>query len=295
MPDTFTADPKQGFVAFPMSVFDLELCPGAFRTLAELCRMANLEGQCWPSLAQLGKRLGRSRAAVSGYIAELRDAGVLETENQKMANGYNYRLRYTVVFWKAWRKELSKPTERSVKPTERPLRTKNHIHKNKQSPDVAGFENLLLDWKNSVGRAPYPDFTTWPATKLLDQTQAAIKSKAPAQQQNISADINRCFDEFISRNKIKASLSDRTGCIRILSDQITTGERLNAIMDHLNSIWQEHWSKPPTPTQLLKAIKQLPPTNDTEAQLKLLKSYLQRWKIHQQSLPSTLAAAKVAA
>ncbi|MDC0136765.1 winged helix-turn-helix domain-containing protein, partial [Sulfitobacter sp.] len=56
-----------------------------------------------PPFAQLGRRLGRSRASVSAYIAELREAGVLTTQEQKMANGYNYRLRYTVTFWKEWR------------------------------------------------------------------------------------------------------------------------------------------------------------------------------------------------
>ncbi|MGC1498321.1 MAG: helix-turn-helix domain-containing protein [Sulfitobacter sp.] len=295
MPDTFTADPKQGFVAFPMSVFDLDLCPGAFRTLAELCRMANLDGQCWPSLAQLGTRLGRSRAAISGYIAELREAGVLETETQKMANGYNYRLRYTVVFWKAWRKELGKSNERSVKPIERPLRTKNHIHKNQQSPAIAGFENLVSAWKITVGKAPYPDFASWPEQALLDQTNTTVKSNPLGHETSISADIARCYDGFLSEKSIIATSSERSACIEVLNNQVKSKERLLSLSEHLNTIWQKHWIKPPTPAQLTKAIRQLPPSNDTDAQIKLLKSYLRRWEIHQQSLPSTLATAKVAA
>ena len=57
MSETIDCDPNRGFVAFPVALFDLDLSPGAFRTLAELCRMANKSGQCWPSLAQLGQRL----------------------------------------------------------------------------------------------------------------------------------------------------------------------------------------------------------------------------------------------
>jgi len=116
VPDILEADPRKGFIALPMSVFDLNLTPGTFRNLAELCRMANAEGQCWPSLAQLGDRLGRSRATISGYIAKLRAAELIETETQKMANGYNYRLRYSVVVWKAWRKQLSRNARVETQP-----------------------------------------------------------------------------------------------------------------------------------------------------------------------------------
>ena len=124
MSEILDCDPNKGFVAFPVAVFDLELTPGAFRTLAELCRMANAEGQCWPSLAQVGRKLGRSRAAISGYIAELRDVGVITTEEQKMANGYNYRLRYTVTFWKEWRAGLGKSRKRA----ERTVQSLSLIH-----------------------------------------------------------------------------------------------------------------------------------------------------------------------
>ncbi|NNE53729.1 MAG: hypothetical protein HKN30_15160 [Sulfitobacter sp.] len=133
--------------------------------------MANRERQCWPSLRQLGDRLGRSRAAVSGYIAELREAELIETETQRMANGYNYRLRYRVTFWKNWRGQLGQKEERRVQPTERPLETQKHIHENHPSP-----RDLTLDWAKAVGRAPYPEFTTWPTEDLLEKTRQRLEN-----------------------------------------------------------------------------------------------------------------------
>lgn len=100
-------DPRSGYVALPSALLDLDLAPGPFRLLTELCRMANKAGECWPSFGQLSARIGRSKAAISGYLEALREASLVETQKQKMANGYNYRLKFRVVFWPQWRKELS--------------------------------------------------------------------------------------------------------------------------------------------------------------------------------------------
>ena len=88
-------DPARGFVALPLDVLEIEMSPGAFRTLVEFCRMANSDGVCWPSLDQLGRPPGplprRRSAATSPSCATL---GLIETETQRTANGFNYRLRY---------------------------------------------------------------------------------------------------------------------------------------------------------------------------------------------------------
>lgn len=288
MPDKLETDPKKGFVAFPMSVFDLDLTPGAFRTLAELCRMANLEGKCWPSLKQLGERLGRSRAAVSGYIAELRDAGLIETETQKMANGYNYRLRYRVVFWAEWRKQLGQTSERSVKPTERPLKTQNQSHLN-QSPAKAGMDDLVLAWKGCVGRAPYPAFDTWPSEELLEKT-ALTDLSAPI----ISADIISEYADFLRRRGI-----DPTNMCQesraLLQLRLPDQQSMEAFLGALESEWKPHWAKPPTLTQIKRLLRSMPPQNSPAAQAKLLASYLKRWDIYAQSLSLAPGSAKVAA
>jgi hypothetical protein len=108
MASSLTFDPAKGFVALPCEVMNIDMSPGAFRLLVELCRMANRTGECWPSLGQLSERIGRSKAAISGYIAELREIELIETTSQKMANGYNYRLKYCVTFWKSWRSNLAR-------------------------------------------------------------------------------------------------------------------------------------------------------------------------------------------
>ena len=296
MSETFDCDPNKGFVAFPVAIFDLDLTPGAFRTLAELCRMANTSGQCWPSLAQLGTRLGRSRAAVSGYITELRRAGVLSTEEQKMANGYNYRLRYTVTFWKAWRAKLGtqkapvtavQKAERRVHPVERPLETKNHIHQNKQSG--LKFPDLVSEWKAVVGKSHYPLFSTWPSEGLLRKSADAV-ALAPPPAPFISADIAASFEVFAQKHGLAAQpLDPSAGAL------ITTQAQLDAVITTLESTWEAHWKKLPNAFQVARILKTQAPATDPVAEQKLLKSYLRRWKLYQRSLPSPALRSNVAA
>ncbi|MEP1768380.1 MAG: helix-turn-helix domain-containing protein [Sulfitobacter sp.] len=300
MSEILDCDPNKGFVAFPVSLFDLDLTPGAFRTLAELCRMANTSGQCWPSLAQLGRRLGRSRASVSSYINELREAGVLTTQEQKMANGYNYRLRYTVTFWKEWRAGLSKgakkpaastvqKAERRVQPTERPLETKNHIHKNQllcsKSPD------LVSDWGALVGSAPYPEFTAWPTEALIAETEGLVDAHREPPQL-ISADIAEGLADF-TRAKGLENIAPTE--IDKIAPRVVSLAILQSLLDALEKCWQPHWKKPPNSYQMLRLLDNAATLPDTSSQRKLLKSYLRRWKLHQRSLPSAAIHSKVAA
>lgn len=289
VPDILEIDPKKGFIALPMSVFELELTPGAFRTLAELCRMANAEGQCWPSLRQLGERLSRSRAAVSGYIAELRAAEMIETETQTMANGYNYRLRYRVVFWKEWRKQLGQPAERRVQPAERPLRTKNHTHIN-QSPADAGFHELVKDWKNAVGRATYPNFDTWPSDDLLSKTADA----AALPVGDISTDIIARFTDFLGEKGL-SPLDVSAETTRLLRQTFAGGRNPAPFMQALADVWKPHWQKPPTAAQLARILQKLPCDPTPQTEIKLLGTYLKRWDTYARALSLPRSAGKVAA
>ncbi|WP_298863994.1 helix-turn-helix domain-containing protein [uncultured Sulfitobacter sp.] len=300
MSKILNCDPNKGFVAFPVALFDLDLTPAAFRTLAELCRMANTSGQCWPSLAQLGRRLGRSRASISTYIAELREAGVLTTEEQKMANGYNYRLRYTVTFWKKWRAGLGaeqktdptpqhKEPERSVQPAVRPLKTKNHIHKKQQL--VSDHSNLADEWCKAVGNAPYPTFSRCPTEKMIHETQIYVENTAPSNPV-ISADIKAALKAFAQRREISEDFDEAAeALVPLVTSKIT----LEVLIKALDASWQAHWKKPPNSFQLLRILKALPPSTDEATQQKLLKSYLRRWKLHLESLPSTTLHSRVAA
>ena len=288
MPDKLETDPKKGFVAFPVSVFDLDLTPGAFRTLAELCRMANLDGKCWPSLKQLGERLGRSRAAISGYIAELREEGLIETETQKMANGYNYRLRYRVVFWAEWRKQLGQSSERSVKPAERPLKTQNQNQIN-QSPAKAVMDDLVLAWTGCVGRAPYPAFDRWPSEDLIAKT-----AQAEVPERTISADIIAGYMAFLRKRGVEQpSICPQTR--GLLEQSLSDQQSVDAFLRSLESQWKPHWAKPPTLTQLKRLLRSLPRQSSPASQAKLLASYLKRWEIYAESLSLAPHSAKVAA
>jgi len=293
VPKSLDTDPKQGFVALPASLFDIDLTPGAFRTLAELCRMANREGQCWPSLKQLGERLGRSKAAISGYIAELRETNLLETETQTMANGYNYRLRYTVTFWKSWRSQLGQSPERSVKPVERPLRTKNQSHKNNTSL-VCNFEklNLVKSWSKSVAAMAYPDFEAFPSEALIKATHDRLSL---AKTTTISMDIALAFQQFMKEKGISLDSDDALSALCYLKKIPLTPLQTTSLMGKLADLWQPHWSKAPTPFQLSKLISSLPPDNSPEAEEKLLRSYLRRWDIFMQRLPSGAAKPRVEA
>jgi DNA-binding MarR family transcriptional regulator len=301
MSEVINCDPDRGFVALPVALFDLDLTPGAFRTLAELCRMANAAGECWPSLGQLGRRLGRSRASVSAYIAELRAAQVITTQEQKMANGYNYRLRYTVSFWKKWRAGLgqkpktaapiplaSKP-ERRVQQIERPLETKKHIHKNKQS--LRKSPDLIAHWKRLTASAPYPSFDAVPPQALLVATKAALFD-APPDDQAKSADIAAAFTVFAQDNQLTG---DAGALAEAMTKAIPTKAKLERVMTKLAETWQRHWRVLPNKYQIKRLLETLPPCSDAVAEHKLLKSYVRRWELHQQSLPSAGITPKVAA
>ncbi|WP_299567202.1 helix-turn-helix domain-containing protein [uncultured Sulfitobacter sp.] len=296
MSEILDCDPNKGFVAFPVAVFDLELTPGAFRTLAELCRMANAEGQCWPSLAQVGRKLGRSRAAISGYIAELRDVGVITTEEQKMANGYNYRLRYTVTFWKEWRAGLGKSrrrAERTVQPAERPLETKNHIHNNHSPSKPSEVVDILSGWKIAVGKAPYPDFESWPSDTLIARSRSATNRAIPVSDRPISADIDAALSRFFANVGLKSA--PPLGIGPALVAYLPTQAALARLICALQEDWQPHWRKPPSKFQLIRLCKALPVISDAATEQKLLKSYLRRWKLYRERLPSAAISATVAA
>ena len=290
MSETLEIDPAKGFVAFPMALFDLELSPGAFRTLAELCRMANEKGQCWPSLGQLGRKLGRSRGAMSGYVAELRSAGVLSTEEQRMANGYNYRLRYTLPFWKEWRARKvhtgRQKAERRVQPAKRPLVTKNQSHKKQLSPSVENHSDLVERWKDALRKAPYPAFESWPSVELIAQTQSAVAASVTPCFPVISTDIISALNRFFAARGVEVTAESLAKNASYLSKSLKAQTQLTAFLKALETQWQDHWKKPPNTFQLARMLKTLPAQDGPESQIKLLKTYLRRWEIYCENLPS---------
>lgn len=303
MPETLEFDPSEGFVALPVRILEIEMSPGAFRTLTELCRMANLDGFCWPSLEQLSARLSRSRSAISGYVKELREIGLIDTINQKMANGYNYRLKFLVTFWAAWRASLSatRPREqrpegvRSVPPPERRVQSgarrvnsKNHIPENHpRAPglDAHVVEGILEKWAVLTRGQPYGSYAEKVPASLVQETTDILASAGPDEPALISADITRRLTEIWSTLGVSPSSSELSEQANLLSAGDRTETAMAALASRIADGWQRHWRKPPTPLQFEGFVKAARAENPVRARLTLLKMHLRQWTHVQNRLP----------
>ncbi|MGB0662065.1 MAG: helix-turn-helix domain-containing protein [Mangrovicoccus sp.] len=259
-------DPSKGFVALPLDLFDVDLSPGAFRTLVEFCRMANADGYCWPSLAQLSERLGRSRPAISGYIAELREAELLSTQTQRTANGFNYRLRYCLPFWARWKsrfaKSAVKKVERGVQPAEC-IDSKNQTNKNQVlRGSLSISQKLVKEWSALAGSSNYPMFDRSPEPPLIAKTKAALAEKP---------------SPTLSLEELAAVLTAKgIDDPKVTSEElypICKDHSLSDIHDALDKTWKPYWRRPPSPDQF-KAM--LAPYSSAKAVTQLLQSYLRR-------------------
>ncbi|MEM8654394.1 MAG: helix-turn-helix domain-containing protein [Pseudomonadota bacterium] len=282
MANEMVFDRRKGFVALPVEVLELDLSPGAFRLLVELCRMANLDGLCWPSLGQLGERLGRSRAAISGYVQDLREAELITTEEQRTANGYNYRLRYCVVFWRAWRASLTgrvqaadtdQKDESRVRQGERLRKLKNQSLINHDQSERTGFEDLIQSWTALAKGAPYPALRKAPAMTLVSESEAATKS---VERPVISADISTRLDAlWAALNLDPDPAAAKTAAADLAARDLSEAD-FGAVLEAIRLRWQAHWRRIPSPKhldQILKSARFTPRL----AQIKVLRSYLKRW------------------
>lgn len=285
MSEQLVFDRAKGFVALPVEVLDLDLNPGAFRLLVELCRMANLDGYCWPSLEQLGDRLGRSRAAVSGYASELRAEGLIETHTQKAANGYNYRLKYRVTFWKDWRSSMrgavtGQRVERRVQQDERPKDNLNQSHINQSDADE--FDKLLKGWAECVKGAPYPSMGDSPSQDLLEKSKQFLLSDTAADP-IISADIVHGLAALWADLSVDCSTADMRQQAETLKKKGLSRQQFETLFDRIKKAWPDHWRRPPESKQWVKMVSDVKVLGDGERR-KLLASYLKRWDLAQKTL-----------
>lgn len=293
MSKSIVFDRRKGFVALPVEVLEIDLSPGAFRLLVELCRMANLEGFCWPSLGQLGERLGRSKAAISGYVQDLREAELITTEEQRTANGYNYRLRYCVTFWAAWRTSLTGRTkdvstgqndESRVRQSERRKDSKNQIQKNHDQGERIDLRKLTRAWAEIAKGAPYPALRRMPEHELVSETEAAV-AESPGV---ISADISRKVDAVWRTLDLDQDTTAAKAAVEFLASKNFSEHELDAALRAIQQAWPAHWRRIPGPKQLDQMLisAEIVPCS---AQIKLLKSYLNRWKQAQKRLRKDLS------
>jgi hypothetical protein len=278
-------DRAKGFVALPVEVLEIDLSPGAFRLLVELCRMANADGYCWPSLDQLRDRMGRSKAAISGYVKALRDADLVTTETQKTANGYNYRLKYRVTFWQDWRASLtgtvSQKSERRVQPSER-IKTQNQNHLNQVSdPVVCDLDIILKKWARCFKGAPYPLTSKQPTSDLLDETKAILENRPDPNV--ISAEISAGLSNFWSTLRVETAASEQEKQTKIVLGKCLTIREFEGFLARLKQLWKPHWRKAPTTEQFMSLAKKAEDTTQKQRRT-LLQSYQNRWDVLQNSL-----------
>ena len=298
MSEQISFDRKKGFVALPVEVLDFDLTPGAFRTLAELCRMANADGYCWPSLEQLSERLGRSRSAISGYIKELRDTELVSTQQQKTANGYNYRLKYQVTFWQAWRASLkpvpARQSEHRVQPDKRLIESKKQSHKNQPGgAEHSAIDRLLKGWTKCFAGAPYPLVSRAPTADQERATNTVL-----GEDQNIKLADRKEIDAGLSKLwadlNLDVSRSDHADHLKALTIRQYTAEELAMVIGNIRKNWPTHWRKGPSPEAFEKLIKAAG-VQGHHSKLSLLRSYQKRWQRAENSLHRTAASCSVAA
>jgi len=280
-------DRKKGFVALPIEILEIEMSPGAFRLLVELCRMANLDGYCWPSLSQLSDRLGRSRAALSGYLKELRAENLITTEEQKTSNGYNYRLKYKVTFWQDWRAGLrfsaGQKTECRVQPVERLNKDKNQINKNQvnDANDIVK-RKLVSDWAQCFKGAPYPLVMTPPDPTLVDRTRLTLATKAQ-KDIHISTDIAKVLSELWASMGVSIKGSELSLQVDHLSKRRLSVGEMRDVERHIKSNWPAHWKRCPKQNDFEKLVKNAGIQTDFEYR-RVLSGYLKRWELARKHL-----------
>ncbi|WP_065329938.1 hypothetical protein [Tritonibacter mobilis] len=270
MPNAIDLDPARGFVALPASLMNLDISPGAFRALTVLCNLANREGYSWASLEQLGEWIRRAKSSVSAYLTELRDADLIETENQTRRNGANYRLKIRVTFWSAWvkvRNERPSPspqkTERRVQQAERPTKVKNKSIKTPDSrPQAGGREmEIFKGWQALTKGVPFGQFARPAPETLVRETEALLRDHEPQSELPQSEVTDRLAETW---EKLGVPCP-----APVLRQQAITCGRVTAdTLDHLarliSETWQTHWRKPPTPKQfgeLISTARAMAPTD----------------------------------
>lgn len=270
--------------------------------------MANTTGECWPSLAQLSDRIGRFKAAISGYISELRDLYLLNTTSQKMANGYNYRLKYCVTFWQNWRAQLpnmrqakAKPKSKcSVQPIEGRVNSKNHNYKThtpasdteKKQPS-AKLVSVFSNWSELSKGAVFPNFNRPVNNALACETQGLLD------QYTTEISTNRQIEDHLRKIWLSLNVAVTPNELRLQTTNLLkkriSKAGLVAFTKVVQTTWQDHWRKPPNGEQFIQLVVQSQAYNQEEGMLRMLEQFLKRWKMVQNKLQHRTPSLNLAA
>jgi hypothetical protein len=144
---------EQGFVRTPKAWLRLPMSPGAARLIQIFCGYADDEGKSWYLYEELGEIMGRSKAAISGYVSELRQLGLIETVQKKFRNGYNAGLSVFIIGWRdmvqTWasmaRKRASRSADADPTPASRATRTKSRNASPAPKQEVVPVQTRVAD------------------------------------------------------------------------------------------------------------------------------------------------------
>lgn len=99
--------PHSNYLIMPRAIYNLGLSAGAIATYGYLSACENRNRRikdcytCYPSMATIGRAIGRNRKTVEKYVGELVEAGLILTEPTKVttADGmrWNGNLKYTLL------------------------------------------------------------------------------------------------------------------------------------------------------------------------------------------------------
>ncbi|WP_170378768.1 helix-turn-helix domain-containing protein [Ruegeria atlantica] len=297
MPNPLQIDPARGFVALPAQVLDLNISPGAFRVLTHLCNLANDDGWCWPSLKQLGEKLNRSKASISSYIAELRKEGVIGTVNQKMASGYNYRLKIQVIFWSEWigiRKKKLKSVQlndRRAQNTERLPSEKHKKDKTNTSTALTPSEvsrevrQVLDQWLWLTKGQSYASYREAPCSKLINLTDKVLARLKPACRESMTTVTTENIKALWSNLGVDLGQEDLKVQLAMMRQKQMTTTDFEYFLQVAKTLWKPFWRKPPAPKQLAGMIEKAKSYDQQGIALRVIASHYSTWLKSSSGLP----------
>lgn len=276
-----------GYVAIPDEIMRTPMSDGAFRLLCILCSYADkTTGECFPKMSRLATDQGKSKAAISGYLRELRGLDLVRTRDRYKRRG-NCILNYLITFWSSWRERLrtrstpekpvSNKAEKSptlpVRETECPVqpaeRHKNQIQDNqnttppaadlKDEPGSSVIEDRVVSqiidsWKDLVRGAPYPSFSRRPSAELVTDTRQVLENlKSDTAGSGASSTPVTSTDIRALWGEVNVEISDGEAAehAKLINKKATDPKQaIGRLAKTLKTTWKRHWRRPSSVGQL---------------------------------------------
>ena len=283
-----------GYVAIPDEIMRTPMSDGAFRLLCILCSYADRNtGECFPRMSRLADDQGKSKAAISGYLRELRELGLVRTKERYKRRG-NCILNYLITFWSSWREQLRSHTrvgkavtnkadqdsalpvrdaECPVQPAER---HGNQIQDNQitttasdsfeadqvsADPVVSSVvEGILENWKNLVRGVPYPSFNSDPGADLVQETRKIIKDlKSEVVGIGTSGSLEQVSSTDLKElwKSVNVQITDNEADEHARLINAKSGQprqSLHCLATSIRETWKKYWRKPSTAQQLSQML-----------------------------------------